>query len=195
MRLVTSLRVGEHSLHPFEGLRRRIEDFLYRGSLDRRLFRDYCERVFTAETRSTQSSEYFLIKISFLRVLCASAVRYPNPFSPRRHRGRRVRRFFIINFFLRGLRASAVQSPSPCTAIALARFATQKPGDPDQKKGEMTCGSARLATDQRQRILNQSYASSPSGAYRRSYSLSIGRPTSNGCRTRSGVLSYPGRTD
>ena len=45
----------------------------------KRVFRDYRERLFTTETRSTQSSEYFLIKNSFLRDLGVSAVQFPSP--------------------------------------------------------------------------------------------------------------------
>ena len=43
----------------------------------------HCERVFTTEAQSSPSSEHFLIKNFLLRVLSASAVRYPNSFSPR----------------------------------------------------------------------------------------------------------------
>lgn len=41
------------------------------------LVRVYREGVFTAETRSSQRSEYFLIKNSLLRALGASAVSHP----------------------------------------------------------------------------------------------------------------------
>src|SRR5262245_55514208 len=43
------------------------------------LLRIFYEGVFTAETPSSQSSEYFLIKKSFLCALRASAVQFPNP--------------------------------------------------------------------------------------------------------------------
>ena len=40
---------------------------------------------FTAETRSSQRSEYFLIKTLLLCALSVSAVRYPNSYLPQRH--------------------------------------------------------------------------------------------------------------
>ena len=45
------------------------------------LFRVFCEKVFTAEAQSSQRSENFLTKNSFLRVLRASAVQSPSPAS------------------------------------------------------------------------------------------------------------------
>ena len=45
-----------------------------KGTLKIWLFRVSCEEVFTTETPSSQSSEYFLIKNSLLRVLRASVV-------------------------------------------------------------------------------------------------------------------------
>jgi hypothetical protein len=44
-------------------------------------FRVYCEGIFTTETPSSQSSEYFLIKNALLRALRASAVQSPSPYA------------------------------------------------------------------------------------------------------------------
>ena len=65
------------------------------------LFSVSCEKGFTTEAQSSQRSENFLLK----------------------------------NSFLRALRASAVQTPSPCTEMALARLATQKPEEPKFLRG------------------------------------------------------------
>ena len=46
-----------------------------------RLFRVFCEEVFTTEAPSSQRSENFLIKNSLLRVLRAFAVQSPSPTS------------------------------------------------------------------------------------------------------------------
>src|SRR4030095_7255264 len=54
----------------------------------KRFFRVYCEGIFTTETRSSQRSEYFLIKNSLLCALGASAVQSPSPSSPRTGIGR-----------------------------------------------------------------------------------------------------------
>jgi len=43
------------------------------------VFRVFYEEICTTETQSSQSSEYFLVKNSFLRDLSASAVQFPSP--------------------------------------------------------------------------------------------------------------------
>ena len=53
--------------------------FLQAASLIIRLFRVFYEEAFTTEAPSSQRSEKFLIKNSFLGVLRASAVQSPSP--------------------------------------------------------------------------------------------------------------------
>jgi hypothetical protein len=47
----------------------------------KRLFRVFCEEVFTTEAQSSQRSENFLTKNFLLCVLRVSAVQYPSPAS------------------------------------------------------------------------------------------------------------------